>query len=67
MTIKNEIIRGQKEIAGKLDIIIAQLKSFGANPGLELINNIAEYNPDCICHKKHTGPGTAVMACPVHD
>ena len=67
MTIKNEIIRGQKEIAGKLDIIIAQLKSFGANPALELIKNIAEYHPDCTCHKKNTGSGTAVIACPVHD
>ncbi len=67
MTIKNEIIRGNKEIVGKLDIIIAQLRSLGANSNLELINNIAEYHPDCTCHKKNTGSGTAVIACPVHD
>ncbi len=34
---------------------------------LQIITNIVEYNPGCLCHKKGMDSGTAVTCCPVHD
>ena len=48
-----------------IEIELEDLPESMMDPNIQRINNIGEYNPECVCYKK--GQTSAHFPCPVHD